>query len=303
VPHIEQGATVAELRRRLRERRYEVAGDLAVCEARRLVGLVTGERLLNAGDEARISEIMDGDPPVVAPGLDQELVAWKAVQRGENSLAVVDDQGRFCGLIPTRRLLAVTLAEHHEDLARLSGLLKNSLAILTSAHESIVKRIGHRLPWLLLGLLGALVSADLVRMFEGQLRDKLTLAFFLPAIVYLADAVGTQTEVLVVRGIAVGWSRGRMIRSEMSVGLIVGAVLALVAAPFLFWHWADPQVVRIVLISLVAACACASMIALLLPLLLARLGLDPAFGSGPLATVLQDLLSIVIFLRVAQWVL
>ena len=66
------------------------------------------------------------------------------------------------------------------------------------------RRLWHRLPWLALGLLGAMASAAVVGAFEEQLRDQVLLAFFVPAVVYMADAVGTQTEAVVIRGMSVG---------------------------------------------------------------------------------------------------
>ena len=79
----------------------------------------------------------------------------------------------------------------------------------TASEEPVVKRFWHRVPWLLVGLLGALLAADIVGAYEQQLQANVMLAFFIPGIVYLADAVGTQTEALVIRGLSVGVSIGR----------------------------------------------------------------------------------------------
>jgi magnesium transporter len=125
------------------------------------------------------------------------------------------------------------------------------------------------------------------------------LAFFIPGIVYLADAVGTQTEALVIRGLSVGVSIGGVVRREVYTGLLVGVTLAAVFFPIGLWRWGDARMVTAVALAILAACATASAVALTLPWLLNRLGLDPAFGSGPLATVIQDLLSVIIYLRIA----
>jgi Mg/Co/Ni transporter MgtE len=81
-------------------------------------------------------------------------------------------------------------------------------------------------PWLLVGLLGALLAADIVGAYEQQLQANVMLAFFIPGIVYLADAVGTQTEALVIRGLSVGVSIGGVVRREVYTGLLVGVTLA-----------------------------------------------------------------------------
>ena len=125
------------------------------------------------------------------------------------------------------------------------------------------------------------------------------IAFFMPGIVYLADAVGTQTEALVIRGLSVGVPIGDLLRREILTGLAIGIALALVFFPIGLWRWNSAEMVWAVSLSILAACATANLIAMALPLILHRLGVDPAFGSGPLATVIQDLLSIVIYLAIA----
>jgi magnesium transporter len=300
VPRTVAEATVDEVRAALTARRYESVADVAVCDEDRLVGLVPVEVVLAAPGDRRIGAVMDPDPPVVAPGTDQEVAAWKAVEHGETSLAVVDPLGRFIGLVPPRRLLRVLLAEHDEDLARLSGVLRSTRAARRASEEPIGRRIGHRLPWLVLGLLGALASAGIVSSFERDLTSTIALAFFLPGVVYMADAVGTQTEALVIRGLSVGVSIGQVVRRELITGLVVGLVIAAAFLPIGLAAWDDADVSVAVAVALFAACSTATVVAMVLPWLFSRLGADPAFGSGPLATVVQDLLSLLIYFAVAS---
>jgi magnesium transporter len=117
--------------------------------------------------------------------------------------------------------------------------------------------------------------------------------------VYLADAVGTQTETVVVRGLSVGVAMRRMVRRELLVGLAIGLALAAVAGPFVWWRWGAADVALCVGLSVFAACSTATVAAMALPALLDASGLDPAFGSGPLATVIQDLLTILIYFAIA----
>jgi magnesium transporter len=245
---------------------------------------------------------MDGDPPAVAPGVDQEKAAWKAVQHGESALAVIDHTGRFLGFIPPDRLLAVLLHEHDEDMARVGGFLRDSSMARTASEEPLRKRFWHRVPWLLLGLAGALLAADIVGFFENLLQANVMIAFFIPGIVYLADAVGTQTEALIIRGLSVGVPIGRVVRREIFTGLLVGVALAAVFFPLGLWRWGAGDVAVAVALSILAACATANIVAMGLPWILYRFGIDPAFGSGPLATVVQDLLSIVIYLKICAGV-
>ena len=303
VPIFGPEARAGEMRRALEARRFEMASHVAVCTDRKLLGMIRVEDLLPAAPETSAHELMDPDPPVVAPGLDQERAAWHAVKHGESALAVLDAEGRFDGLVPPQRLLAVLLWEHDEDLSRLAGVLHRQTAAHAAQDETTLRRLGHRLPWLLVGLAGAIAAAHIVEGFGAQLTRSLLLTMFLPGVVYIADAVGTQTETLVVRGLSLGLDLPRMLRKEVVTGLGIGVILAVVFFAFATWRWGDARTIGVVAVALFAASAVASVVALLLPWALDQLGLDPAFGSGPLATAIQDLLSIVIYLVIALEVL
>ncbi len=285
----------------LRGRAFQTAAVVAVCTPdRRLRGLVTATDLLAAPVDATVGEVMDRHPPVVTPEVDREQVAWLAAARGCPAVAVVDPAGRFVGLVPATRLLTVLLAEHHEDLSRLGGLVHSTAATRATTTEPVPRRVWHRLPWLAVGLVGAMVSAVLVGAFEQELADVVLIAFFIPGIVYLADAVGTQTEVIAIRGLSVGVGIGRIVGREALTGLATGVLLGVALLPLVVVVWGDARVAAAVALAVAAASTVAAVVALLLPWLLHRSGRDPAFGAGPLSTVIQDLLSIAIYLGVAQ---
>jgi magnesium transporter len=124
----------------LAARRYESASHVVVCKGDHFVGVATIEDVLCAPAEASIESLMDRGAPVVAPGVDQEVAAWQAVRHGESALAVVDHGGRFVGVIPPQRLVAVLLAEHEEDLSRLTGFLRSSNTARTASEEPARRR-------------------------------------------------------------------------------------------------------------------------------------------------------------------
>ena len=173
---------VGEVRALMVGQRYDSASHIAVCEGDKFLGIVTIEDLLSAPADARVESLMDPGAPIVAPGLDQEVAAWRAVRHEESALAVVDQHGHFVGVIPPPRLVAVLLSEHEEDLSRLGGFLRTTSVARTTSEEPVQRRFQHRLPWLLLGLGGALLAADLVGLFETQLQLNVMLAFFIPGI-------------------------------------------------------------------------------------------------------------------------
>lgn len=292
-----------DVRQALVGHRYESASHIVVCEGDKFLGILRIEDLLAASAETLVASLIDREAPVVGPGVDQEVAAWQAARNEEAALSVVDQGGRFVGIIPPHRLLAVLLSEHEEDLSRLGGFMKNNSVARITSEEPVWRRFKHRIPWLLVGLAGALLAADFVGWFEAQLQHTVMLAFFIPGIVYLADAVGTQTETVVVRGLSVGVAMRRMVGRELLSGLAIGIVLAVVAGPLIWWRWGDGDVALCVALSLFAACSTSSLAAMLLPWLLDASGQDPAFGSGPVATVIQDLLSILIFFAMATWLI
>ena len=309
VPLCGPDTTASALQAALVGHHYESAADVAVCAcdgapSPRLLGLIALEKVLAADPNIVARDLMDRDPPVVAPGLNQEEAAWRAAHHGESSLAVVDADGTFRGLVPPARLLTVMLTEHDQDLARLGGFLISSASARHAMDEPIGARLWHRLPWLVLGLIGSACAAALVRGHEAVLASDVRLAFFIPGIVYMADAVGTQTETLVIRGLSVGVPISRVFRLESLTGLLVGVFLAALTAAR---GMAGPGLLRelalTLSLSLVAACAVATVVAMSLPWPMAKLGRDPAFGSGPLATVLQDLLSLVMYFAIASAIL
>ena len=299
VPTAQAEQTVEELREELTSRRFDYAGDVAVLAGNTLAGLVSIERLLAAEEGTRVADLMNASPPVVTPTADQEAVAWEMVRRGGSSAAIVGAAGEFIGLVRPHQMLGVLLTEHDEDLARLGGYLARTQSARSAAEETIVRRLWHRLPWLLLGLAGAMLAAIVVGGFEEQLDKTILLAFFLPAVVYMADAVGTQTETLLIRGLSVGVQLRDVVKRELATGLIVGVLMGAAFLPFALLVWGDGQVAVAVGLSLVASCSIATLVAMVFPWTLRRLGADPAFGSGPLATVVQDLLSITVYLLIA----
>jgi len=299
VPITAPTRTAEEVRLAMSGQRYESAGLIVVCENGTFLGALRMEDLLAAPANVLISSIMNRGAVSVRPDVDQEVAAWHAIRTGQAAISVVDAHGRFIGVIAPARLLAVLWSEHEEDLSRIGGFTRSTVAARTTSQETVQRRFRHRLPWLLVGLAGALLAADFVGWFEAQLQHTMMLAFFIPSIVYLADAVGTQTETIIIRGLSVGIGIRQMILRELLTGLAVGIALGAAGGLLVWWRWGASDVALVVGLALLVACSTATLAAMAVPWLLAKFGADPAFGSGPLATVIQDLSSILIYLAIA----
>jgi magnesium transporter len=295
VPTTHPEQLAGDVRAALAGSEFECADDLAVLRDGRLAGILPIERLLAAAAGDRVSAIMDADPPAVTPGADQESVAWEMVRRGESSVAVVDGEGRFIGLVPPHRMLRVLLTEHDEDVARIGGYLASTQRARQAAEEPVARRLWHRLPWLLVGLAGAFAAAVIVGEYDEQIEREVLLAFFLPGVVYMSSAIGTQTQTVVIRAFSV---RDTLLR-ELICGFLLAVAIAAAFVPIALAGWGEADVAVGVALALLASSLVATLIALSLPWAFQRLGADPAFGSGPLATVLQDIFTIAIYFGVA----
>jgi magnesium transporter len=246
---------------------------------------------------------MAADPLIVHPNLGQEQLLILAARHGMSAPAVVDAEGRLLGCVPPRALIEIGRREHAEDMNRLAGILHRSDLGRHAFDVPPWQRALHRLPWLLVGLLGSAVATMVVARFEERLQAQIAVAFFIPAIVYLADAVGTQTEAVVVRGLSFAAPRlGGLLAGELAAGAIVGAALAALTLPLVYLAFGDATLAFAVALSIFIAGSAAAVCGLIFPWLLWRVGLDPAFGSGPVATVVQDVLSLLVYFALVQLV-
>lgn len=296
VPQLPSQTQAVQALNLLQGHSFDSASVIAVCTGERLAGLVTIERLLSAQPGETLADIMDANPPVITPGTDQEHAAWKALQHKEPGLAVVEESGRFVGLISPQQLLRVLLEEHDEDLARIGGYVRSTAQARDASEESVPRRLWHRLPWLGVGLVGVFISASLLAAFEARLNAMVAVAFFLPGIVYLAAAVGNQTQTLAVRGMSVGVGIKNVAIREAVTGLLVGIFLAGVMYALVAIGWHEPRLALAVAAAVAVASLSATLVGMALPWLLQRAGRDPAFGSGPVATIIQDLTSISVYM-------
>ena len=299
VPQAREDSTVADAMESLRGRTWAEVGHVYVVDnAARLTGQVPIERLLTASSHARLNELYGAPPLIVQVGDNAETVALLAVERHDADVAVLDESSRFMGAIPIGRLLAQLHEEHVDDILRMGGL--------AAFHPSppgmggIAQIVRARIPWLLIGLMGGFLAGGIASLFEASLKDNITLAFFLPLVVYMADAVGTQTETILVRALAYGKvALGAQLLREGTVGLFIGGIVGLSAGACLLVWGGTRSVALTITLSLALTAMLATFVASLLPIGLSRMGADPALASGPVATVMQDILSVAVYLAIA----
>ena len=300
VPIFRASLSAADARALLRTTNFDaVEAILVIDDECRFAGAARLKDVLIAPDEAPLASLTFKDWPWVDPDVDQEHAAALAQQHGVTAIPVVAADGRPLGLIPALALIETLAQEHHEDIHRLAGILKMRSKDRHALDDPPWSRAGRRLPWLLVGLALSTGATAMMVSFEHVLKANIIISFFIPALVYLADAVGTQTEAVVVRGLSLRMRPlGPLLLGEMATGALIGLPLALLAFLGIWLVFQDFRLAIGVAAALFAASTIASILGLLLPWLLARLGTDPAFGSGPVATIIQDVLTIAIYFAV-----
>ncbi len=266
-----------------------------------LEGVVTIGQLFAAPDEKPVGEVMAAGYPRVHAEEDQEHAASVALHHGVDALPVVDANGALLGVMPPQALLQVLRREHVEDLHRLTGITRESSRARHAIEDPPMRRARHRLPWLVAGLAGSAAATAAMAGFEDVIQAHVAVAFFVPALVYLADAIGTQSEAIAVRGLSLTRAGiGHLVAGELRTGAVIGSVLGALAFVAVAAVYRDARLAGAVGTALFAAGTIASGIGIAFPWWLARRGVDPAYGSGPMATVLQDTLTILVYLAVIR---
>jgi len=264
---------------------------------RALLGAVRLTALLAAADETLLEGLVESGWPQVSVSRTCEEAASVAIRHEVPALAVVDHADAFLGALTATSVMAILRDEHLEDLHHMAGILGRSEQAKAALTAPPFRRALYRLPWLLVGLAGSAGATALMAGAEAQLSAHIAVAFFIPAIIYLADAIGTQAEAVAVRGLS--FTDGgplRLLLGELGTGALLGITLATLSFVAVWIVFGDPSLALAVALALAAAGTIATGVGFLLPWAFHRGGLDPALGSGPLATVVQDVLSLAVYL-------
>lgn len=270
-----------------------------------IAGMVPMQKLLKSDTGNRMSEIMRPHPIAIRPGTDRESAARLAIHHEVDEVPVTDDEGHILGVIPTRSFLKILHEEHIEDFLRSAGFRREHGGTFTDVlHAKVSALIRARTPWLLIGLLGGMGAAFITSSFEETLREDLALAFFIPALLYMADAIGTQTEALYLRLYDMGTFKLRSyLLRELKVAVGVGAIASMLIFFYAALVFRSFEVARVVGVSMFITNVIAVVVATLIPALLTHFKKDPAIGSGPFATVVQDIITIATYFAAAKLLL
>ncbi len=267
----------------------------------RLTGVLSLRELFAAQDGTLIAKIVRKNIIKVDATTDQEEVARLVSRYDLLAVPVVDEEGYLLGIITIDDILDVVEEEATEDIYRLVGTSEVEGTDLVEA--SVFNMAKKRLPWLMISLLGGLVSGSVIGVFEEALQAAVVLAVFIPVIMDMGGNVGAQSSTVFVRGLATGeiiapdvWRYFlREVRIGLTIGIITGIMIAVAA---IVWK-GIPTLGVVVGTAMFATVFLAAVIGIVVPAILNKLGADPALAAGPFVTTIKDVTGLLIYFYVA----
>ncbi|MBD3349247.1 MAG: magnesium transporter [Candidatus Eisenbacteria bacterium] len=265
----------------------------------RLKGVVPLQAAALARPGTRVSDVMIRDVVTVTTEMDQEDVADVFRRYDLVAIPVVDGSGVLVGRITVDDIMDVIHEEAEEDISLMAGTREEEL------HEESVLRVSRiRLPWLVIGALGGLGSATVMRFFQFSLERVLALAFFVPVITAMGGNVGLQTSTIIVRGMrgdtGLSSEAGRRLLREWRIAL-TNAVILGVSVHLIVGFWlGDWGLALVVGGSLATVILVAATLGTVMPFALRSAGVDPAVAQGPFVTTLNDIIGILVYLGLAS---
>jgi magnesium transporter len=260
----------------------------------KLLGRVALSKLILTDSKTLVKEIFDDDVVAVETYQEDSEVAEIMKKYDLESVPVVNVQGHLVGRITIDDVVDVISEQAEEERQIMSGITEN-----VEEDDSIWLNTRARLPWLLIGILGGLLSARFMGFFEAELARVTAIAFFVPLIQATGGNVGIQSSSLVVQSLAnpsfVDEGLWQRLLKVFSVALINGFFLSAIVYGVTWIVFGSGILNIVVSIALFCVVLFASFIGTITPLILNRFGFNPALASGPFITTINDLLGIAIY--------
>jgi magnesium transporter len=296
---IRDDATVGDAIRLIREKREDVENLYyiwVVDDFGRLVGVISLKDLvLEPSSDRKIREIMNPEVISIHPDADQEEVVHLVKKYDLVNIPVVDAQHRLIGRITHDDIIDVIEEETDEDISFMAGVINQEIT-----EDSPMKISRARLPWLVAGLLGEIISALVISRFEASIEKIIALSFFFPVIMAMGGSTGNQAATVVVRGLATGdislLKIGKRLLVEMKVALLNGLICGVLLGSIVGLWISDFRLGSVVGLALMIIVLNASFLGASVPIALRKLHFDPALGTVPFVATSNDILGLLIYL-------
>lgn len=268
----------------------------------RLKGRLSLKDLLTTSTKTPISEVYIKKVDYVRVNTSNTEVARIMQKYDLEAIPVVDEMGRLVGRITIDDIVDVIKEEADKDYQLAAGISQD-----VEADDSILDLTRARLPWLVLALFGGFISVHTLGLFEPAMKEHGQLFFFTPLIAAMAGNVGVQSSAIIVQGLAnnsISGSLWNRLLKEISLSLLNGVILATIL--FLGSHFLlgyETKIGEIIAVALISVIVIASLIGTFIPLLLDKMGIDPALATGPFITTSNDICGILIYFSIARLIL
>ncbi len=267
----------------------------------RPTGYVTLGRLMSSPRDTPLKAITEDSFRTIPVTQDEADVAYAFTQYHLISAPVVDEDGRLIGVITIDDAVEILEEETEEDIMRLAGVGEESLS------DRVWPTTLSRLPWLGVNLVTAILASLVIAQFDAVIAQYVALAVLMPIVASMGGNAGTQSLTVAVRSIATKdltpnnvW---RVIRREAAVGLVNGVIFAIVMGLVGVVWFGTPLLGVVIGASMVINLVVAGLAGVGVPILLEKLGVDPALASGAFVTTVTDVVGFFSFLGLASWVL
>jgi magnesium transporter len=266
-----------------------------------LKGRLPLKKLLTANVHSKMIDVLIEDLEGVRTETSQEEVAQIFDKYDYVALPVVDTLNRLVGRITIDDVVDVIREEADKDYQMASGISED-----IEHSDSIWQLMRARLPWLIIGVGGSMMSAIVIGGYEAAIASIPALAFFIPMITATGGNVGVQSSAIIVQGLANNTLKtddlfGKLWK-ELKQGLLNGVIISVLALGFSMLIFADPNLGFTISASLLLVILFASVTGTLIPLSLEKLGIDPALATGPFITTMNDITGLFIYFLVGQYI-
>jgi magnesium transporter len=273
-------------------------------ESGRLEGVCSLRDLLLAEPGVAIAEVMTGRVVTVGPETDQEDVARQMSKYDLLAIPVVDKYQILIGVITADDIMDVLTQEGTEDVQKMGGMEAIENPYFSTGFFEFIRKRGS---WLVVLFVEEFFTGTALRHYDEVLNAVEKLAFYVPLLISTGGNSGSQSATLIIRGMAVGEIKtrdwGRIMVRELGMGLALGVLLAIVGVGRVFMWGDGGRFAILIAITLVGIVTMGCVVGSMLPILLKRLGFDPATSSTPFIASLVDVLGIVIYFNIAKLVL
>ncbi|MFK7744567.1 MAG: magnesium transporter [Roseobacter sp.] len=265
------------------------------------IGNVTLGKLMRSKRTTALIDLLEETFQIIPATQEESDVAYAFNQYHLISAPVVDEEGRLIGIITIDDAMAVLDEEHEEDILRLAGVGEGSLS------DRVLETTKQRMPWLGVNLITSIAASMVIAQFEVALAQIVALAVLMPIVASMGGNAGTQSLTVAVRAIATkdltGANVWRVIRREVLVGLINGIIFAIVMGVVGVIWFGSPVLGYVIAAAMVINLVIAGLAGTVIPVILDRVGIDPALASGAFVTTVTDVVGFFAFLGLAAMVL